>query len=180
MGVLIATSDPLDQYIIRNPEFFTAALPERGCIDPDQLLILMDHIRCAAFELAFHDDERFGSEPLAEMLGYLESQGVLHHEGQRWHWMADSYPASSVSLRSVADGNFVVVDVTGGKQDIIAEVDYSSAALTLYEGAIYLIQANPWQVEKLDWKAQGLRHPHAGRLLHRCDRLHQTQDTGLL
>ena len=152
MGVLIATSDPLDQYIIRNPEFFTAASPERGCIDPDQLLILMDHIRCAAFELAFHDDERFGSEPLAEMLGYLESQGVLHHEGQRWHWMADSYPASSVSLRSVADGNFVVVDVTGGKQDIIAEVDYSSAALTLYEGAIYLIQANPWQVEKLDWK----------------------------
>ena len=87
MGVLIATSDPLDQYIIRNPEFFTAASPERGCIDPDQLLILMDHIRCAAFELAFHDGERFGSEPLAEMLGYLESQGVLHHEGQRWHWM---------------------------------------------------------------------------------------------
>ena len=154
MGVLIATSDPLDQYVIRNPEFFTAASPERGCIDPDQLLILMDHIRCAAFELAFQDDERFGSEPLAEMLGYLESQGVLHHEGQRWHWMADSYPASSVSLRSVADGNFVVVDVTGGKQDIIAEVDYSSAALTLYEGAIYLIQANPWQVEKLDWEGR--------------------------
>ncbi len=154
MGVLIATSDPLDQYIIRNPEFFTAASPERGCIDPDQLLILMDHVRCAAFELPFQDGERFGSEPLAEMLGYLESQGVLHHEGQRWHWMADSYPANSVSLRSVADGNFVVVDVTGGKQDIIAEVDYSSAALTLYEGAIYLIQASPWQVEKLDWEGR--------------------------
>ncbi|MBA4143730.1 MAG: DEAD/DEAH box helicase [Nitrosospira sp.] len=154
LGVLIATSDPLDQYIIRNPEFFTGASPERGCIDPDQLLILMDHIRCAAFELPFQDDERFGKEPLAEMLGYLEAQGLLHHEAKRWHWMADSYPASSVSLRSVADGNFVVVDVTGGKQDIIAEVDYSSAAFTLYEGAIYLIQANPWQVEKLDWEGR--------------------------
>ena len=150
LGVLIATSDPLDQYIIRNPEFFTSASPEHGCIDPDQLLILMDHIRCAAFELPFQDNETFGKEPLAEMLGYLEAQGVLHHEAQRWHWMADSYPANSVSLRSVADGNFVVVDVTGGKQSVIAEVDYSSAALTLYEGAIYLIQANPWQVEKLD------------------------------
>ncbi|PTR10729.1 DEAD/DEAH box helicase domain-containing protein [Nitrosospira sp. Nsp5] len=154
LGVLIATSDPLDQYIIRNPEFFTSASPEHGCIDPDQLLILMDHIRCAAFELPFQDNERFGKEPLAEMLSYLEAQGVLHHEGQRWHWMADSYPANGISLRSVADGNFVVVDVTDGKQDVIAEVDYSTAALTLYEGAIYLIQANPWQVEKLDWEGR--------------------------
>lgn len=154
LGVLIATSDPLDQYIIRNPEFFTSASPEHGCIDPDQLLILMDHIRCAAFELPFQDNERFGKEPLPEMLSYLEAQGVLHHEGQRWHWMADSYPANSVSLRSVADGNFVVVDVTDGKQDVIAEADYSTAALTLYEGAIYLIQANPWQVEKLDWEGR--------------------------
>ncbi len=154
LGVLIATSDPLDQYIIRNPEFFTAASPERGCIDPDQLLILMDHIRCAAFELPFQDNESFGKEALTEMLSFLEAQGVLHHEAQRWHWMADSYPANSVSLRSIADGNFLVVDVTGGKQTVIAEVDYSSAALTLYEGAIYLVQANPWQVEKLDWEGR--------------------------
>ena len=81
----------------------------------------------------------------------------------------------------MADGNFVVVDVTGGKQDIIAEVDYSSAALTLYEGAIYLIQANPWQVEKLDWEGRKAFVTRTQRrLLHRCDRLHQTQDTGLL
>ena len=154
LGVLIATSNPLDQYIIRNPEFFTSASPERGCIDPDQLLILMDHVRCAAFELPFQDGECFGTEPLAEMLRYLEEQGVLHHEARQWHWMADSYPANSVGLRSVADGNFLVVDVTDGKQNVIAEVDYSSAAVTLYEGAIYLIQANPWQVEKLDWEGR--------------------------
>jgi DEAD/DEAH box helicase domain-containing protein len=85
------------------------------------------------------------------MLTYLEEQGVVHREGRRWHWIADSYPANSVNLRSVTNGNFVVVDVTEGKQEVIAEVDYSSAALTLYEGAIYLIQAAPWQVEKLDW-----------------------------
>ena len=114
----------------------------------------MDHVRCAAFELPFTADETFGGENLVEMLAHLEEQGVLHREGNRWHWMADSYPASSVSLRSVADGNFVVVDITGGKQEVIAEVDYSSAALTLYEGAIYMIQASPWQVERLDWKGR--------------------------
>jgi len=151
LGVLVASSLPLDQYIIRNPEFFLGASPEQARIDPDQLLILLDHVRCAAFELPFHEGERFGKEALGELLGYLQEHGVVHREGQQWHWMADSYPANSVSLRSVAEGNFVVIDTTNGAQTVIAEVDYSSAAETLYEGAIYMVQSAPWQVERLDW-----------------------------
>lgn len=154
LGVLVATSQPLDQYIVRNPEFFLGASPEHARIDPDQLLILLDHVRCAAFELPFRQGERFGGGDLAELLEYLQEQGVLHREGDNWHWSADSYPANSVSLRSVAEGNFVVVDTTGGRQDILAEVDYTSAAETLYEGAIYLIQASPYQVERLDWEGR--------------------------
>lgn len=154
LGVLVATSLPLDQYIVRNPDFFLDASPEHARIAPDQLLILIDHIRCAAFELPFVDDEQFGNETLKDILAYLEEQGILHHEGSQWHWISESYPANSVSLRSVAEGNFVVVDTTEGRQDIIAEVDYSSAAMTLYEGAIYMIQAQPWQVESLDWEGR--------------------------
>ena len=151
LGVLVASSLPLDQYIIRNPEFFLGAPPEQARIDPDQLLILLDHIRCAAFELPFRDGEVFGRAALDEMLAYLQEQGVVHHEGGQWHWMEDSYPANSVSLRSVAEGNFVVIDTGNGAQTVIAEVDYSSAAETLYAGAIYMIQSVPYQVERLDW-----------------------------
>ncbi len=154
LGVLVANSSPLDQFVMRNPEFFLDASPEHARIDPDQLLILTDHIRCAAFELPFTDGESFGKEDLAECLRYLEEEGVLHHAGDRWHWMADGYPANRVSLRSVAEGNFVVVDLTDGGARIIAEVDYSSAATTLYEGAIYMVQAQPWQVERLDWEGR--------------------------
>ena len=152
LGVLVASSQPLDQYIVRNPEFFLGGSPEHARIDPDQLLILLDHVRCAAFELPFSDGEAFGDGPLPELLEVLQEEGVLHHEGGRWHWMAESYPAGSVSLRTVSEGNFVVVDTTGGASDVIAEVDYSGAAATLYEGAIYMVQARPWQVEKLDWE----------------------------
>ena len=119
-----------------------------------QPLILLDHIRCAAFELPFLRGEAFGpadAEPFLEVLG---ETGVLHEENGRWEWIADSYPANAVSLRSVADGNFVVVDRTDGRQSIIAEVDYSAAALTLYEGAIHMIQATPYQVERLDWEGR--------------------------
>ncbi len=155
LGVLVATSDPLDQYLMRHPEFFFGASPEQARIHPDQLLILLDHVRCAAFELPFRDGETFGGPDadgdLGEMLGYLRDEGVLQRQGDQWFWVADSYPANAVSLRSVAEGNFVVIDTTGGAQTIIAEVDWTSAPSTLYPGAIYMIQSQPYQVERLDW-----------------------------
>lgn len=154
LGVLVASSDPLDQYLVRHPEFFQAATPEHARIHPDQPLILLDHIRCASFELPFVGNEIFGGDAAAPWLDVLMEDGVLHREGDRWEWIADSYPANAVSLRSVADGNFVVVDRTGGKQTILAEVDFSAAAVTLYEGAIHMIQSVPFQVERLDWEGR--------------------------
>jgi len=151
LGVLVASSEPLDQYIVRHPRFFAEASPEHARIHADQALILLDHIRCAAFELPFLAGEGFGPVDAAPYLEVLAESGVLHQEGERFEWIADSYPANAVSLRSVADGNFVVVDATDGARRIIAEVDYSAAALTLYEGAIHLVQSEPYQVERLDW-----------------------------
>lgn len=151
LGVLVASSQALDQYVIRHPEFFEGAPPEFARIAPDQLLILLDHIRCAAFELPFVAGDRFGPVPAEAFLDVLAESGVLHREGDRYDWIADSYPAQAVSLRAVADGNFVVVDRTDGRQSILAEVDFTAAALTVYEGAIYMVQSVPYQVEKLDW-----------------------------
>ncbi len=154
LGVLVASSDPLDQYIVRNPDYFLDASPEHACIAPDQLLILLDHVRCAAFELPFHSSDRFGGEDLQELLEYLQEHEVVYREADRWHWGTESYPANSVSLRSAAEGNFVVIDRSDDRQDVVAEVDFSSAPMTLYEGAIYMLQAYPYQVERLDWKGR--------------------------
>ena len=154
IGVLVASSQPLDQYVVRHPEFFANATPEQARIEADQPLILMDHIRCAAFELPFVEGDAFGPVDPGPWLEVLAESGVLHHEGTRWEWIADSYPAQAVNLRAVADGNFVVVDRTDGRQAIIAEVDYSAAALTLYEGAIHMVQSEPFQVERLDWEGR--------------------------
>ena len=154
LGVLVANSQPLDQYVVRHPDFFADATPEHARTAPDQPLILFDHIRCAAFELAFVVGELFGPIDPEVYLEALAETEVVHREGERWEWIADSYPANAVSLRSVADGNFVVVDRTNGKQQIIAEVDYSAAALTLYEGAIHMVQSTPYQVERLDWEGR--------------------------
>ena len=151
LGILVASSEPLDQYLVRHPEYFRDASPEHARIAQDQPLILLDHIRCAAFELPFRAGDAFGGQLVEPWLEVLAEEGVLHREGERFEWIADSYPANAVSLRSVAEGNFVVVNRTGGRQTIIAEVDFSAAPLTLYEGAIHMVQSVPYQVERLDW-----------------------------
>ena len=154
VGVMVASSDPLDQYIVRHPEFFGDAPPEHARIAPDQPVIVLDHIRCAAFELPFTAGEAFGPLDPTVYLSLLAEDGVVHEEAGRFEWIADAYPAQAVSLRSVADGNFVVVDRTDGRQNIIADVDFSSAPLMLYEGAIHMVQSVPYQVERLDWEGR--------------------------
>ncbi|AVP99627.1 helicase [Ahniella affigens] len=151
LAVLVAGSEALDQYLMRKPEYFQNASPEQARIAPNQALILLDHIRCAAFELPFQQGDRFGDQDTGPYLQVLSECGVLHQEGQQYHWINEDYPAQAVNLRAVADGNFVVVDITDGRQLIIAEVDFTGAAMTLYEGAIYMVQSEPFQVERLDW-----------------------------
>ncbi|MGQ9509153.1 MAG: DEAD/DEAH box helicase [Thermodesulfobacteriota bacterium] len=152
LAILVARSQPLDQFIIENPEYFFGRSPEHGLINPDNLLILLSHIQCAAFELPFREGERFGKENLEELLRYLEERGYLHRVDQHWYWTQEAYPAEKVSLRSVSEENFVVVDTSKKKEEVIAEVDFTSAHTTLYEGAVYLCESELYTVEKLDYK----------------------------
>ncbi len=149
--VLIARSLPLDQFIIENPEYFFGRSPEFGLINPDNLLILLSHIQCAAFELPFKEGEHFGREDLKEVLQFLEENGTLHYVDHHWYWTKDAYPAEKVSLRSASEENFVVVDTTRKKEEVIAEVDFTAAHTTLYEGAVYLCESEMYTVEKLDY-----------------------------
>jgi DEAD/DEAH box helicase domain-containing protein len=160
-AVLVASSAPLDQFIVRNPSYFFDASPEHALINPDNLHILLDHIKCAAFELPFRPDERFGGEDLQEILGVLSEDGFVHlaaadsgsPSDARWHWTSESYPADAVSLRSVSSDNFVVVDTTDATK-VIGETDFTSALTTLHPKAIYIVEGKLFQVEKLDFEGR--------------------------
>ncbi len=150
-AVLVLRSHPLDQYLADHPSFLLDASPERAQINPDNLQILVSHLKCAAFELPIEDTESFGGEDSQALLGWLEEHGVVRHTGGRWHWSSDAYPATDISLRSVTSTNFVVVDTTGNHNEVLAEVDYTWAFTTIHEGAIYMIQSEQYHVDKLDW-----------------------------
>jgi len=147
---LVASSNPLDQYVIQHPAFFLNRPPERALIHPDNLLILIDHVKCAAYELPFEKGETFGGERLEDMLEFLVEEEVLHRVKDRWYWMAQSFPANNISLRSAAQENFVIIDITNGSR-VIGEVDRFSAPTLIHEEAIYIHEGVQYQVEKLDY-----------------------------
>ncbi|HPF35894.1 MAG TPA: DEAD/DEAH box helicase [Candidatus Krumholzibacteria bacterium] len=151
VALLVATSNPLDQYVVSNPDWFFGRGPEHAAIDPDNLIILLSHLKCAAFELPFDQGESYGGKPVAEILDYLTDQGVLHREGGRYHWMTDTYPAEDVSLRSAAPDNVVIVDQSKPHGVIIGEMDLFSSQELLHDEAVYIHGARQYHVDKLDW-----------------------------
>ncbi|MDP8221979.1 MAG: DEAD/DEAH box helicase [Candidatus Lernaella stagnicola] len=155
LAVLVARSNPLDQYIVENPEYFFGHSPEHCRVNPDNLLILLHHLKSAAFELPFERGEEFGKENIEELLDYLTEKDVLHRVGDRWHWATDSYPADEVSLRSINPQNVVVVDTTDpASHRVIAEVDWDSAFTTVHTEAIYMVESQQFHVDELDLERQ--------------------------
>lgn len=148
---LVASSNPLDQYVIQNPNYFFERSPEQARIHPDNLLILLDHVKCAAYELPFREGDSFGEERLVDLLEFLAEERVLHRNGETFYWMEQSFPANNISLRSAAQENIVIIDMTNGHR-VIGEVDRFSAQTLVHEEAIYIHEGVQYQVEKLDYE----------------------------
>lgn len=154
LAVLVATADPLDQFLAAHPDYFFGRSPEHALINPDNLLILLDHLRCAAFELPFQAGDGFGSLPpdqTAEFLDFLTQQGSLHRSGGKYFWVADAYPAQAISLRSAsADTIALQTEDENGQPRTIGSVDRASALWLAHPQAIYLHEAQSYFVESLD------------------------------
>ncbi len=162
-AVLVASSAPIDQFVVRHPSYFFDAPPEHALVNPDNLHILVDHVKCAAFELPFTTADEYGRQDVQEVLRILAESGLVHLtavdgpgasdiEGQ-WQWTNESYPADAVSLRSISSDNFVIVDTTRGA-DVIGETSFTSGPATLHEKAIYLVEGTLYQVERLDFEGR--------------------------
>lgn len=151
--IYVAQSTALDQYVVNHPSYFLGQSPEEVRIHPDNMIILMDHLKCAAFELPFSTMDSYGEFSIQELLEFLGEEGVLLKTAEKWHWMSESFPASNVSLRSASQENVIIIDQSiPTKTKVIGEMDQYSAMTLLHEEAIYLHQGTQFQVEILDWE----------------------------
>jgi DEAD/DEAH box helicase domain-containing protein len=158
-AVLVASSAPLDQFIVQHPDYFFGRSPEHAYVQPDNLEILVNHLKCAAFELPLSPQEKFGAVELPALCERMAEAGYLHRSGQHWHWTQEAYPADTVSLRAVTAENFVIIDTSGhensaedGAPEVIGETDFSSALTTLHPSAIYIHQGQQFHVDRLDFE----------------------------
>ena len=152
----VASSAALDQYIVSHPDYLLHQSPENALLNPDNLYILLSHFKCAAFELPFEDGDTFGNAPAPDqLLDYLTDASILRHVDGRYHWMAEDFPASQLSLRSaMAEENFMIIDITNpANPRVIGEMDRYTVPMLLHENAIYMHEAQQYQVEKLDFDA---------------------------
>jgi DEAD/DEAH box helicase domain-containing protein len=135
--------------MVKHPEYFFGRAPEKGFVDPNNMYIMLDHLKCAAFEVPFGVDHHF-PETAPTYMDYLEEQGVVRRTGGKYYWSDRSYPAEEISLRSATADNVVIVDTTGGRHEVIGETDRPAAKETLFDNAIYIHRGNQFVVTQLD------------------------------
>lgn len=151
--ILIANSTAINQFLCAEPKYIFDRTPESGIIDPDNLIIRANHLKCATFELPFDKEEALEEDGRTDILDYLADTNVIRNAGDRYHWSSEIYPAQQISLRSASPDNFVIHNESD-KFKAIGEVDYFSAPIFLHPEAIYLHGANQYQVTKLDWEGK--------------------------
>jgi len=151
VGVFVASSSPLDQFIVRHPEYFLGTDPEEGLIDPNNLLLLAAHLQAGLFELPFIDGERLGKADVEELLHVFEEDGAATRSAGRWFWSRQAFPAEEVHLRRILADNVVIIDTSQPRPQVIGEMDQFTAPVLLHEEAVYLHEGAQYHVDRLDW-----------------------------
>src|SRR5438128_926148 len=151
VGVFVASSSPLDQFIVRHPDYFLSTDPEEGLIDPDNLLLLAGHLQAGLFELPFEAAERLGSADVQELLKLFEEDGSATRSAGRWFWSRQAFPAEEVHLRRILADNVVIIDTSQPRPSVIGEMDQFTAPVLLHEEAVYLHEGAQYHVDRLDW-----------------------------
>lgn len=170
LAVLTLGGSPLDQYLATHPEYLFGIPSEQVLCDPDHLLIALDHLRCAAFELPVSAAETFGgfsSEEVQLLLGQLGKDGEIHQAAGKSWWIGQSYPAAELSLRNTGGGQ-----VTLRTEELtVGTVDALSARWLTHPGAVYVHDGQPYEVQELDLEANAATLvPTDGSILTRAVR----------
>jgi DEAD/DEAH box helicase domain-containing protein len=152
LSALVCSSAPIDQFLAAHPDYLFDRSPEHGLVNPDNLHVLLNHLKASSFELPVPATERFGLEETPVLLDVLEEDGWIRRaEDERYYWAHENFPASDFSLRTGAPENVVIIDTTGDRHRVLGEIDLFAAPLFVHEKAIYIHQGIQHHVDRLDW-----------------------------
>ena len=150
LAVLVASANPLDQFLMRQPDYFFGKAHEHAALDQTNRHILGGHLLCAAYErpLEERDFALFGGEKARHITHRLCEEEALSARGDRFVYAGQTYPASLVNIRSASANQFTIVDES--RRAVLGTVEEAKAYETLHPGAVYLHMGDSYLVETLD------------------------------
>ncbi len=150
LAICVAYNEPIDQYLMRHPEYFFEQSPEAAVVDPHNPYLLAGQLASAAYELPITAEDAAAFGPQAtELLDALAHDGQVRALDGRWFWASTDYPAGRINLRTISDNTFTIVDGTR-ENLVLGTVDAISAPELVYPEAIYLHEGRSYFVQKLD------------------------------
>lgn len=149
LAIFIASSAPIDQFIVRNPSYFFDKTPESGYVDRNNFQILFDHLRCSVFELPYSQCDNYGPE-VSDILSYLSGIRQIKRVDDKWYWSSDRYPAADVSLRSSTPNIVTILNRKNGRKSVLGKMDFNSAKIYLHKDAIYIHDSKQYIVNQFD------------------------------
>ena len=147
--VFIAHDDPVEQYLMRHPAYIFSRTPESAVVSPNNLYILADHLRCALHELPMtRNTAKALGEHGSTILDALCERGEIARNGERYYWAKDTYPAATVSLRTIGNDAYAIRNSSDGK--LLGSVNAVSGLTLIHPDAIYLHDGETYLVKQLD------------------------------
>lgn len=146
----IASNSPIDQYFIDNPETFFSLNPESPLINPLNKYVYYSHLKCSTFEIPFNYKEKFYNVDPINFLDEMNKENIVKKEGENYYYSDVVFPAENISLRNSEPENFIIVNITNNKNEIIGEMDRISAYSLLFPKAIYIHRGELFEVVQLD------------------------------
>ena len=150
VAILIGHNAPIDQYLMRHPDYFFSNNPESAILDPSNPHILLNHLRCAIYEIPVKvaEETEYGAYAPA-ILDLLEEKTLVRRIKNRWFYSRDDYPSASFSLRNSGENVYTIIDTTQENQ-VIGTIDESSAFSQVHPQAIYMHEAETYFVDELN------------------------------
>jgi DEAD/DEAH box helicase domain-containing protein len=148
--LMIAGTNALDQYYMRNPKDFFARNSENAVLNPKNPYILAGHLLCAAKEIPLREsDEKYFGREYSRVVELLEAEGLL--AGSNLKYSTDPFPYKHVSLRGIDDNTYSLLAFEGERSfPIEKEIEETLAFRECHPGAVYMHRGEPFYINRID------------------------------
>ncbi len=148
--VLVAGTNALDQYYMRNPADFFTRSSENAVLNPKNPYILAGHLLCAAKEIPLRaSDEKYFGKGYSRVVELLEAEGLL--AGGDLKYSTDPFPYKHVSLRGIDNNTYSLLAFEEEKRfPIEKDIEETLAFRECHPGAVYMHRGETYYINRID------------------------------